>query len=983
MRLPLAADPEAARRGRDGLIASCAAAEAATEAEGLLEFAENLINDPEGRSLLDAVFGNSPYLTGTILGEPDALRRIILENPGPFSTALIEDIRRRATPAEDEAGLGRRLRIAKRRLALAVALADIADIWSLEDVTRTLSEFADAAIAAAADFVIRRAAGRGAFELAHPETPSLESGYFVLAMGKLGAGELNYSSDIDLICLYDTERIRTSDSDQLQSHAVRMTRTLVRLLDERTTDGYVFRTDLRLRPDPGSTPLSVSVLAAETYYESVGQNWERAAMIKARSAGGDIAAGMNFLTFLKPFVWRKNLDFAAIQDIHSIKRQIHARRGGGVVRTKGHNIKIGRGGIREVEFFAQTQQLIWGGREPRLRQRRTLDALQALVELGHVASTTAEELTLAYRFLRRVEHRLQMTADEQTQTLPDDDASFDALAKFLGYDNGAAFSVALTGHLETVQRHYAALFEDAPELSGADAGNLSFTGVEADPGTLKTLTKMGFANAKTVDGIIRGWHHGRIRATRSTRAREILTELTPALLAANARQPDPDTTFLKFDTFVSGLPAGVQLFSMFQAYPDLLDLLAEIMGEAPRLAEHLSNRPSVLESVLSADFHAAIPDANVLLADCQRHLDDAPAFEQKLDASRRWNSDRRFQIGVQLLQGPLAPARAAEHLSDVADAVLRTLYPVVLDEFALRHGRVAGAEFAVLALGKLGSRELMPTSDLDLVFLYRLPASADASDGAKPLPASQYFGRLCQRLIAAVTAMTAEGMLYEIDMRLRPTGNKGPIATPFDGFVTYQNESAWTWEHMALTRARIVVADAEFGTDAEAAIGNILRRRRNREKTATEVAEMRGRIEKQHRSQCPFALKHVPGGQLDIDFIGQFLVLTHAASTPGLAGAAANQVFEVAAAGEHLSSDDAAALIGARAMFQAVQTFLSLTVGSDVNEQRVQDFSAALKEDLLRIADAPSFEILQQRLIETEREIRRIFVDLVGDPSGP
>ncbi len=981
--LPRPADPEAAARGRESFIQRCRDGADGDAGAPLVVFAEALDADAWGRRLLEAVFGNSPYLSASILRDPESFQWIVEDGPGAVARAAIEEARSDLKALEDEAALARGLRNGKRRLSLAVALADIANIWSLEDVTSALSDFAEAAISAACAFVIRRAAARGAFELRDPENPEHGSGYFVLAMGKLGAGELNYSSDIDLVCLYDADRIRTTDPDGLQNHAIRMTRTLARLLDERTVDGYVFRTDLRLRPDPGSTPLAISVLAAETYYESVGQNWERAAMIKARTVAGDTEAGDAFLQNLKPFVWRKNLDFAAIQDIHSIKRQIHAHKGGGVIRTLGHNIKIGRGGIREIEFFAQTQQLIWGGREPDVRCRRTLDALQALVKLDQVLADVAHELEAAYRFLRRVEHRLQMTRDEQTQVLPDDDEGFAALALFLGFDDAAAFTEELLQQLETVQQHYAALFEDAPALSaGTGAGNLVFTGVEADAGTLKTLAELGFANPATVDGAIRGWHHGRIRATRSTRAREILTELTPALLAALARQPDSDATFLKFDAFVSGLPAGVQLFSMFQAYPDLLELLAEIMGEAPRLAAHLSHRPSVLDSVLSPDFYDPLPPPDDLLADCRRDLADAPAFEQKLDASRRWNHDRRFQVGMQLLQGHVTPAKAAENFSDIADAVLRALRPTVMDEFSSRHGLVAGSEFSVLALGKLGSRELTPSSDLDLVFIYRTPDDTEPSDGPKPLPASQYYGRFCQRVIAAVTAMTAEGALYEIDMRLRPTGNKGPVATPYAGFVTYEAESAWTWEHMALTRARLILADGTLGDDVMATISEVIRRPRDRAKTAREVADMRGRIAKQFRADSVWALKHVAGGQVDLDFIAQYLTLAYAAEHPNFVGATTGDVFAIAADAGAMSAADAALLTEAKSLVQGLQIFLSLTVGGDVTADRVREFSRPLKEDLMRIGDAPSFETLERNLTAIERDVRRIFVDVVGEPAA-
>ena len=356
-----------------------------------------------------------------------------------------------------------------------------------------MSDFAEATLSAAVAHLLRQSARAGAFSLLHTDDPEHSSGLVILGMGKLGSRELNYSSDIDLIVLYDPNKFEMADASALHDHVVRLTRNLIRLMEERSTDGYVFRTDLRLRPDPGSTPIALSVVVAETYYESLGQNWERAAMIKARPVAGDRAAGAAFLKCLDPFIWRKSLDFAAIRDIHSIKRQINAHRGGGRVAIAGHNIKLGRGGIREIEFFVQTQQLIWGGREPRLRSAATVDSLLALADGGQIDRRTADELIDAYRVLRRVEHRLQMIDDEQTHSLPDSSEGLRDLATFLAYDDVDAMTRDLMATLRSVESHYADLFEDAPTLSvpSAAAGNLVFTGGEPAPEPLDTIERLG------------------------------------------------------------------------------------------------------------------------------------------------------------------------------------------------------------------------------------------------------------------------------------------------------------------------------------------------------------------------------------------------------------------------------------------------------------------------------------------------------------
>ncbi|MBT7507147.1 MAG: bifunctional [glutamine synthetase] adenylyltransferase/[glutamine synthetase]-adenylyl-L-tyrosine phosphorylase, partial [Rhodospirillales bacterium] len=785
---------------------------------------ESLTGDKDAQNVLAAVFGNSPYLSQTCISDPAILIEVLQQGPDSAASNVFSRLDMFDTGLGDAQSVSRHLRVTKSQMALIIAIADMGNLWPLAKITQCLSDLAQKTLSKACSHVLQQAAAKGVITLKHPDDPEKESGYVVLGMGKLGSFELNYSSDIDLIVVFDPDLMQCSDPVQLQKHCIRMTRDLARIMDERTADGYVFRTDLRLRPDPGATPLAVSMRAAETYYESQGQNWERAAMIKARPVAGDLEAGAAFVKWLRPFVWRKNLDFAAIQDIHSIKRQINARRGGSTVATLGHNIKLGRGGIREIEFFAQTQQLIWGGRITELRSPATISALNALVTCGQVARDTADDLIAAYEFLRRTEHRLQMINDEQTQTLPQDTAGMEKLAIFMGFDSRAPFVGALMEHLKRVEDHYARLFEDAPALSadGAVSGNLVFTGSDSDPDTLETITKYGFLNPETVDAAIRGWHHGRYRAMRSTRAREMLTELTPTLLSALGETPDPDAAFVKFDEFLAGLPSGVQLFSMLYSNPQILTLLANILGEAPRLAELLSNRPSLFDGVLTADFFDPPPKLNQLRRALEKHLQNSDHFENALDTSRRWVNDQKFQIGLQSLNGLLSPPDASWALSNTAESALLELLPIVEQEFATKYGRIEGAQFCTIAFGKLGGHEMTPTSDLDLVFIYETPDEDTLSDGDKGLPPTQYFARLGQRFINAINAPTAEGILYEVDMRLRPSGNAGPIACTLDTFVQYHKENAWTWERLALTKARAVAGDAALGSAVDHVIRDIL-----------------------------------------------------------------------------------------------------------------------------------------------------------------
>ena len=468
---------------------------------GLAEFARTVADDEHGALLLTAVFGNSPFLGQCILADLAFTRRLFLSDPDSTFQTILDNITVEYDDSDAIEDLMQSLRIARRRVALTIGLADICGIWGLEKVTTALSRFADTALRATCAHLLAHASRTGELKLPYPDDPQRESGLIVLGMGKLGARELNYSSDIDLIILYEHDRIEYTGKASIQQFFVRFAHGLVRIMDERTKDGYVFRTDLRLRPDPGSTPPAMSTIAAENYYEGAGQNWERAAMIKARPVAGDTTAGDRFLDRLRPFIWRKNLDFAAIEDIHSIKRQINAHRGGAEIALAGHNIKLGRGGIREIEFFAQTQQLIWGGREPGLRVRATFDALDALVALGRMENTVADDLKRAYGFLRRLEHRLQMIDDKQTHSLPETDAGLDAVASFMAYDDREDFLADLLAEMRTVETHYAELFEESADLG--EAGNLVFTGADDDPDTLVTLRELGFQDPTVVSARIR------------------------------------------------------------------------------------------------------------------------------------------------------------------------------------------------------------------------------------------------------------------------------------------------------------------------------------------------------------------------------------------------------------------------------------------------------------------------------------------------
>lgn len=969
-RLPRPADPEQAANALSDWRERCARLEEA-QASAAAELAE----DETGGALLRSIFGNSSFLAWCVLSDIPGFMGLLEHGPKAHVERAVETARGAAL-AEDEATAKRALRRARRDTALATALADVAGLWELERVTGALSAFAAAALDGAAGFLLRRLHAREELVLAHPETPTRDCGYLILGMGKLGAGELNYSSDVDLIVLYDPQRIDYRGRRGLAETLIRLTRDLVQLLEERTADGYVCRTDLRLRPDPGAMPVAISFNAAMTYYESLGQNWERAAMIKARPVAGDRALGAAFLREIRPFVWRKHLDFWAIRDIHSIKRQIAAHKGGDSIAVEGHNVKLGRGGIREIEFYVQTQQLIYGGRNPELRTPRTLEALRALVDFGQVSPQAAADLEAAYRYLRRLEHRLQMVADRQTHLMPGDAAGVARIAAFLGCDGAEALRAELLRHLQAVEARYAELFEEAPSLSGP--GNLVFTGGEPDPNTLETLAKLGFADGERVFNVVRAWHHGRHRATRATRAREYLTELMPSLLEALGRTAQPDDALIRLDTFLSGLPAGVQLFAMLYENPALLDLLAEIMGDAPALARRLSARPALLEAVLEPGFDEALPEPESLAADLEGTLAQARDFQEMLDLVRQWAGDRRFQVGLNILRGATDAGGAGRGYTAIAETVIAALVPRVQDELARRHGRIAGRGLAVLALGKLGAREMTASSDLDLVFVYEVADGARESDGPKPVDPPVYFGRLCQRLITALTAQTAEGSLYEVDPRLRPSGAHGPIAVSLSGFRRYYEQDAWTWEFLALTRARVVAGDAGLAAAVEDSVRAALTRPRDSEATLLEVAEMRRRIDREHPARGLWDLKYLRGGLYDLDFVAQGLQLLAAAEHPEVLRTSTVAALEALGAAGVLGPRRTEGLVAAARLLGAVQQMLRLTAGGRFDERSAPE---GQKRALARFAGLPDFAALRAELMATAERVSESYAELIEEPA--
>ena len=824
-------------------------------------------------SALAPVFSASPYLAGLAARDPERLRNA-LDRPAAERLAAILASAEAAGGLDVAAG-AQRLRRLKGDLALLTALADLGAVWDLDQVTSALTRFADAAAASALRLAAAELAERGKLRPPAAAEAGPVPGLFVIAMGKHGAFELNYSSDVDVSVFYEPATLPVLPGVETQAAAVQLTQAFARILQERTRDGYVFRVDLRLRPDPGATPVAVPAGAALDYYESYGQNWERAAFIKARPCAGDPAAGRAFLEALKPFIWRRNLDFAAISDIHSIKRQIHVHKVDERLTAPGANLKLGAGGIREIEFYVQTQQLILGGRDPRLRASRTLDALAALRDAGHVKEAAAKDMAQSYVALRGLEHRIQMIGDEQTHRLPEADPERKRVAALAGYGDLRRFDVAVGRLLQTVNRRYGELFAGEEPLASR-FGSLVFTGVEDDPETLHTLARMGFSNPAQVAATIRAWHHGRINATRTERGRELFTRLAPRLLEAAQASGAPDAAFNRFVDFFASLSSGVQVQSLFLAQPALLELIVRVLAFAPELARTLARQPAVLDALFDPRFFAPVEAADV------RAVEDAvaaaPDFEAAMDAARRVHREQGFRIGVQVMSGSSAAEAAGRAFAELADACIRALGPAALREVERLGGAFPG-EVAIVALGKCGSREMTARSDLDLMTLYLSEDGGQGASAVKGWGAETFYSRFTQRLVAALSAPTAEGGLYQVDLQLRPSGTSGPVAVSLPAFDGYYQRTAETWELLALTRARVVWASSPaFADRAREAIIAALRRPRDPAKTARDVLEMRALMELERPASGFWDLKLSPGGMVDIEFAAQHLQIVHAAA---------------------------------------------------------------------------------------------------------
>jgi glutamate-ammonia-ligase adenylyltransferase len=696
-------------------------------------------------------------------------------------------------------------------------------------------------------------------------------------------------------------------------------------------------------------------------------------MIKARPCAGDPKAGEAMVAEIAPFVWRKHLDFAALADVHDMKRQMQTFRGQSEIAVEGHNVKVGRGGIREIEFFAQTQQLIAGGRHPELRARPTLEALDVLASSNWITFAARDELTAAYIFLRRVEHRLQMMADEQTHALPDDIEAVERFANFFGYGSRAAFAKDLLGHLNVVQGHYGKLFEGDPtgtaKLPAAD-----YSAGPDDPRLIEYLVALGFKKPAVVAKTVQQWMSGDYRALRVEATRNAFVEFVPGLIDGLAHAEEPDNAVTAFDRFLQALQRGGRLISLLSQNRDPVALVALILGAAPRLGDMLARQPQIMDGLIDPRFFGAMPDQRELSARLAATLTDADSYEEFLDRLRLFGQESLFLIGTRILSGTVSAQQASVAFADVAEGIVHTVHGLVTDRFAAQHGRIKGQETAILAMGRLGSREMTASSDLDLILLYDFDSEYPDSDGDRSLPGAHYFARFTQRLISAFTTRTNYGVLYDVDMRLRPSGRAGPVASHIKSFAEYQDREAWTWEHLALTRARVISASPEFRGRIEQIIRDVLTRPRDAVSVASDVVDMRSAVALEKGEDDVWDLKYAAGGMVDVDFIAQYLQLVHAAEKPEILDVSTLHVLDNAARLGVLPQSAAETLRSATRLYHDLTQILRLCVS---DKFRPETAGVDLLRVMARAGDAPDFSSLEARVRETQTEVRRVFGELV------
>ncbi len=859
-----------------------------------------MLNDPTRRQQLLALLGGSPFLSTLLCRGPIFFTQLFIQ--GEIDQAvgeeqMLTELRELipiSTPTEECDCL---LRCYKARQFLRIGGRDLCGLADLEEVTAELSALAAASLQVAYDFCSCRLQQ----EYGQPlEEDGRTAEYTILGMGKLGGRELNFSSDIDLIYCYSTMRGQTSGGSrgeqiELRRYFIKLSEMITRALNQPTAEGFVFRVDTRLRPDGNSGDLAISLNAAETYYESWGQSWERAAMIKARPVAGSIALGEELLARLEPFVYRRYLDFGMIEDIMLMKQKIDA----GLNRTREGelNLKLGRGGIREIEFFIQAQQLVNGGKNRLLRERNSLKALTLLGEQGLVNPSEVEAMQQAYRFLRSVEHRIQIVQERQTHSLPTRDEELLALARRCGFDGRDEFSQFLEAQRDVVSRAYRDLFHSMEPLETTRPEVSLIFDPEADPDLVKDLLEeKGFSNPDAAYASLHTLHGDQPERRLSERGRRYLEQLAPLLLSELLDSPNPDQALNNLEAFLNRLRSRTSFFALLAENPEIVKLLVALFGSSQMLSRIFIQRPELLDTMVSRACAISIKPQQQMAYELSAQMDITDSYEEKLEILRRFRNEEFLRIALNDLHGELGQSEITTQLSWLAEVCLEQAIQMARCELIPRFGLpfLEGepereVAFAVIGMGKLGGFELNYHSDLDIIFIHEGAGTTRPVDGTdaerfRQLNSQEYFARLAQRIISALTLVTREGIAYKIDTELRPSGNQGPLVTGLDAFETYHRESAQPWERQSMTRARMICGPEEFLRRCQTLIKELTFGRELPDNLAAEICRLRQRMEKEiaRENRDRINIKTGRGGMVDVEFLTQYLQLVHGCDYPQL-----------------------------------------------------------------------------------------------------
>ncbi len=873
-----------------------------------------------------------------LLGASNLIARILMAEPARWSAALGADDAAtpiaalepapEPPPAPSPEELARLLRVFKRRRILLIAARDLLGRSTLVETMAALSELAEDALEIAV------AAVRAHLVAAHGDVvvDGRPLGFAVLGMGKLGGGELNFSSDIDLIYVYGDGGGETSGGPRgvlsVREFMSRLAEGVTRALHHSTDDGFVFRVDLRLRPEGTNGPIVNSVANALLYYESWGQTWERAVYLKARPVAGDRAVGETLLAELEPFVHRRYLDYATIEDLTQMKAKIARALAAGV--DKGINVKLGRGGIREVEFVIQSLQLIHAGKDERIRDRNSLAALARLAEARYLAPDESARLADAYRFLRDVEHKIQLVDERQTQVIPAGVGEVQ-LARRLGYrehDAAAAlarFQADLRRHMDAVAATFAASFYDSrATIAEADDGRAAglLAGLDDAVGAERELATLGFRDPATAREHLVLLRDGAPSARATPRRKQLLMAVAPALLGEVTRAPDPDLALRHLASFLMAIGARSSFLALLAENPATLRVLVRLFGSSEFLSQILIRHPEMLDNLVRADLVRLEVSKPELAREIRGVIDATEAYEGRLDALRRLRHEQFLRIGINDLDNLLAFHEVSSQLSDLADVCLEAAWRVADEETRRRYGlATAPGRFVVVGLGKLGARELTYNSDLDLIFIY-----VPGGTGAGAVSVHEFFTKLAQTLMTTLQVQTREGRMYRIDTRLRPSGNQGPLVSSLESFARYHAGSSQLWERQAMIKARAVAGEPDLGGEVEAIIERFVYARALSDHEVGEIHRLRMRMERELAGdeRVEFNVKTGRGGLLDIEFMVQMKQLLHGADLPAVRRRATRHALAALAAAGVVPADEAAALEESYAFLRALTNRLRI-----------------------------------------------------------